>query len=377
MSHRSLSAIRWAGRITLLFLCGAALAGETAEREHSHELALPAGGKLHVENLIGSMSVQGGGEPGRVSVEARIVADASSPEDAAALADSIEIATEPSGADLTVMVRFPVEANPAFRFPRSESGNVVSRWVTPLLKRGTVASEYQGQSVEIGNSKGAAQVAVHLTVRVPFDIEASFRQVVGSLDCARSRGTFDVDVTDGQVLIQQMNGVLTVRTGRADLAVKTFRGERLELQTGSGGIEVTDIHGKTARLRSASGLVRGALVNVGTLHVETGTGDVSLTDFEPESFDLSTSSGSVDVATRLRRATGGTVTSESGNVTLRLGGLTSFELTASAPSGSVKTKGLPLEVLAQDDGATRYKHRAGGRSLNVSTATGDVMVRAL
>jgi hypothetical protein len=374
-------AIRVPSHVVLLLLLSAALpanAADTVERSLQEQFELPAGTALRIENLIGSMRVDGGGEAGRVLVKARVVADAADLAAATALAEAIGMQTEEADGTLAIRLTYPVDQHTAFRFPRSETGkNLLTRWVTPMLKRGAVATEYQGRSVEIGNSKGAAQVAVHLEVVVPFDIEASFKQVMGSLHCARSRGSFELEVIDGEALAQQLNGALEARTGRADLTVKTFRGERLSLQTGSGAVDVSDIHVDEARLRSSSGDIEGLLVNVAALHVDSGDGNVSLADFEPGSFELNTTSGSVDLATRLRRATGGSVHSETGNVTLRFGGLTSFELDASAPSGSVKFKGLPLEVLREDEQGMLLKHRSGGRSVVVRTGNGDVLVRAL
>lgn len=360
-----------------LLCCVAASAADSHETELSIEGSLDGATAIHVTNLVGSIEVRGGGDAGAYSLTGRVLAEAGSAEEARALASSIAVRTEREGSVLHLTVEAPVDRHTAFRVPKSEEKNRLTRWLGPLMRRGTVAAEYDGRPVEVGNAKGAVGLAVHLEVDLPFDVAVEADQVAGSVRFERLRGTSRVKVVDGTFEAVQINGSLEARTGRADLDVRTFRGEMLTLHTGSGEISLADVVGETATLRTGSGAVEGNLVRVADLTVESGSGDVTLSEVEPESFDLETASGSVQLAGQLRSTREGRIHSGSGDVTLRVGALTSFDLLARTEKGAVKFKDLALEVIEEGQDGTRLRHRSGGRDLTVTTGKGDVVVRAL
>ncbi|MDX1390028.1 MAG: hypothetical protein R3344_12605, partial [Acidobacteriota bacterium] len=100
----------------ILAACGIAHAGvESFEKTLRFEETLNAGEGFHVENLLGSITVEGGGPAGKVTVAARVVAEAETGEQAAALADTIRLASQDKDDWLRVRVSYPVDRHPAFR----------------------------------------------------------------------------------------------------------------------------------------------------------------------------------------------------------------------------------------------------------------------
>ncbi len=366
---------------TSIFLALLAVPAPVAAAQH--ESALSADGALgdattiRVENLLGSITVHGGAEAGSFSVRGRVVAEGRSDEEVAALAGAVRLRSERDGETLRIVAEVPLDRHTAFRLPKSEGKGRLSRWLGAFSRKGSVAARYDGQPVEVGSAKGAAALAVHLEVHLPYDVDVEVDQVAGAVRCERLRGVVSVSVVDGTLEAVQVNGSLAARTGRAELDVKTFRGESLTLQTGSGDISLIDVVGDSARVMTGSGAVRGQLVRVDELTVDSGSGNVDLSEVEPGTFDLKTASGTVDVAGQLRSMRHGEIHSGSGDVTIRVGHLTSFDLLARTEKGSVKFRDLALELVEEGEDGTHLRHRSGGRELKVTTDKGDVVVRAL
>jgi DUF4097 and DUF4098 domain-containing protein YvlB len=112
--------------------------------------------------------------------------------------------------------------------------------------------------------------------------------------------------------------------------------------------------------------------------VETASGNVELEDLEPASFQVTTDSGDIDLASALTRTREGSIRTESGDVTLRVGRLTPFDLRAAAGSGSVKTRGVALDLVEEGEEGAHFRRRSGGVALLVETgAKGKVLVREL
>jgi hypothetical protein len=82
------------------------------------------------------------------------------------------------------------------------------------------------------------------------------------------------------------------------------------------------------------------------------------------------------LGTNLKQTREAAIESATGSVTLRVGRFAYFDLMAHTKAGSVKTKGLPIEVEQQDDGASRLRHGSGGADLIVRSG-GGLIIRPL
>jgi hypothetical protein len=354
---------------------GAAL--ERVEKTLLLEEAVSVQELVELENLLGSVTLRGGGEPGQVKVEARIVAEADTADEAQSLADSIRVVRTDGDDGALLHVSFPVDDHTAFRMPREERDNRIARWVAPLLKKfnkTTVAAVYDGRTVQVGQSKGAMALAVHVSVILPYDVHSSVRQFMGTVDCDRLRGDLEIETVEGHVELGRVYGKLDARTGAGDLTVLTFRGERANIQTSSGTVEMVDVDADELSLRTGSGPIRGRQIKSDALTVDAQSGEVELEELDTRRFDVTTGSGDVDLDTRLQRTREATIRSGSGDVTLRVGPLAPFDLEARSESGSVKADGT-LEIAQQEKTAATIHRGTGGAALEVTTTSGAVVLK--
>lgn len=377
-THRTARTRRLWIAVAAIALASAPLAAaERADRTLALEGDIDDGGFLRVENLLGSITVEGASDDGKWRVEARIVAEGDSREIADGLAEGFTLERDADD-ETVVRVGFPTDRYTSFRMPRSEAEGIVSKvssFVTPFVKKKSVALEYDGAKVEVGNLRGATPAAVHVRVWLPLDTVVELDQAVGSLVVARLRGTTSLAIDEGQVVAMQMYGDLAIRTGGGHVEIKSFRGDRLRVQTGQGTVSLVDVHADAVELRSSSGAIEGHTIQAASLAVDSDTGDVVFEGVEPSAFEVRSGSGEIDLATRLRRTTQASIESGTGDVTLRVGDVTPFDLEAT--TGSVKTKGVKrVDVVERTDGLTRLRRGSGGVDLRI-VAGGDFVLRPI
>ena len=161
--------------LVLALAGGSVLADERVERTLTLEDSIVAGSRLQLWNLLGSVTVTPGKAGTPLLVEARVVVEADSEEQAESLADSFELQRRDDGSDAGIQVRYPVDRYAAFRLPRSEKDGLLSKWVTPLVRKQTVGLVYDERMVEVGGGKGAAAVTVYVDVTLPLDVDLSVR----------------------------------------------------------------------------------------------------------------------------------------------------------------------------------------------------------
>jgi hypothetical protein len=369
---------RWTLALSLLaiapLLSGASFALEGAERQLTIERTLDPGASLVVENLLGSVRVVPSQSRGSVRVDARIVADAKTPEEAAALADAIRIEPGTEGGATRIHVVWPVDRFTAFRPPQSGVKGLIARWAAPVL-RGNSSVEYDGRLVQVGADRKAAGLSVDLTVTLPYDMSTTIRQSAGSIEGRALRGRLRLVTIDGDISVERCFGVLQAETERGDVRVYSFQGDDLDVSTTEGDVELADVRAERTRLRTDAGAIRGARVTAGDMTVESASGDVKLGAVEPTTARVRTGSGKVDLASHLKSLRNAVVQTATGDVTLRVGGLAHFDLLVETKSGGVKMMGLALDVLEQDGNTSRLRHGQGGNELRVSALAGSVTVR--
>jgi hypothetical protein len=348
---------------------------ERIERTIHHETGLRAGEALLLENLIGSLTVRADRTRGRALVEARVVAEADSRETARELAEAIVLSPAQADGRRVLRVGYPLERHSAFRLPRSEKQGFLDKWVTPLLRKSTVATVYDGRTVEIGQGKGAAAIAVNVVVTLPLDVDVACRQLVGSLHVVGARGSFNLEAVEGEILAEQIYGKLDVRTGGGEVLVRKFSGEEFRLQTSSGNVTLIEVRADSATLLAGSGTIQGQAITSRRLDVDSGGGDVRLSEIDVEKLDVESESGTIDLAARLTRTREASIRSADGDVTLRINPTTPFELRAASATGSVKHRDLAAEIIEEEKNSVHLARGKGGAALEVSTGKGEVLIR--
>jgi len=362
----------------LVALTAPARAGsERIERTLQYEAPLKAGQSIRIENLLGSLTVRADNTNGKVLVEAQIVTEAEAKDTAKALNQSIELATDELDGVPVIRISYPVDRHSAFRLPRSEKEGILDKWVNPIVRKSTVAAVYDGQTVEIGQTKGAAAVAVHVKVTLPLEVNASFKQVVGTLHVVGVRGDFSLEAVDGHIVAEQIYGSMQIRTGGGEVIVRKFTGEGFRLQTASGNVTLMEVKAESASLRSGSGQIEGSGIRTATLEVDSGVGGIHLDGVDTVSMEVASESGEVDISTLLTRTREASIRAAAGNVTLRVNKTTPFELKAFAETGSVKHRDVSAEVVDEEKNSLHLMRGKGGANIEVNTGKGAVMIRPI
>jgi len=185
-----------------------------------------------------------------------------------------------------------------------------------------------------------------------------------------------IESVDGLVAVERCLGSLEVETVRGDVHVAAFQGDALQLRSKLGKIELLDVRVARSHLETESGSIRGDNVRSDELTVASATGDVEFGSVEPTTVEVKTGSGSVDLASNLQSLNEAVIESDTGDVTLRIGALTHFDLEAETKSGGVKALGgLSLDVQEQEGLSSRLQHGQGGPHLRISALGGSVTVR--
>ena len=363
----------------LVALTAPARAGsERIERTLQYEAPLKAGQSIQIENLIGSLTVRADETNGKVLVEALVVTEADSKTAAKALNQSIELVEDEHDGVPVIRVGYPVDRHSAFRLPRSERDGLVDKWVNPIVRKSTVAAVYDGQTVVVGQSKGAAVVAVHVKVTLPLEVNASLKQIAGNLHVVGVRGDFSLEAVEGHIVAEQIYGSMRVRTGGGEVIVRKFGGEEFRLQTASGSVTLMEVKADTATLRTGSGKIEATGIITASLEVDSGAGGVHLVGVDAVKMTVASESGEVDIETLLTRTREASIRLTTGNVTLRINRTTPFELRALAESGSVKHRDVSAEIIDEEKNSLHLKRgKDGGAALEINTGKGTVMIRPI
>ncbi len=363
----------------VLLACGLATAKESGTSEKSWSLSVPLPGatSLRVENLLGAVKVRGTPATGTVKVEVRVVSEAKTQEEAAALAGGVSVDTASEGRVAAIRVGLPAgEAAPAFRLPR-EKGQPISHWVSSLFRKKDAAIDvdYRGRTYRVVDDRKSPALAVELTVTVPFGAAFVVRQEVGAVVLESSRGDARLETRAGSIDVARYYGALAVDGQDADVKIPSCQGTVFDVTTRAGSIEMLDVRARRATFRTESGAIRGKTAGADDLAVVSASGPVELAGTEPVSADIRTGTGDVDVASYLTTTRKVVVRSDSGNVVLRLGEGIGFDLTADTPAGEVKSLGLPMTALDRNGSVARFQRQGGGPDLEVKAGTGKLTVR--
>jgi hypothetical protein len=255
---------------------------------------------------------------------------------------------------------------------------MVSKWVKPLINKKKVAVEYDDRTIQVGEIKGAASLAVNLEITLPLNVSFSAKQIVGSIRGSGLRGHVSMEIIEGSVVAEQVYGSFEARSGGGDIQLHKFRGDELHLQTSSGTMELISLDARLVELSTGSGPIHGDDFRLADLRIDSGSGNVKLDRLDTKRIDIKSITGEVDLASELTHTESATIESDSGDVILRLGRMAPFGLRAMTQKGSVKAaKGVAVDTFEDVGDAILVRRRTGGADLQVTTVSGAVQVRPL
>ncbi len=341
-------------RVVLSLAFAAVAAASLAEvtRTLTATLPAPADGPYLVENLAGTMVVR--------------AAEVAAPEVVA-----------------TVHARDEkLAAGVALESARGRDGGTVLRVVYPWqgvrklcypYGRGTSRVEYGGRSVSVAADSGV-ELWVDLEVRVPHAAgDATFRNLVGSLQAEGIEGRLRLDTASGQIAVRHVAGQVRADAGSGDVDATGVRGS-FTCDTGSGDCLVADFDGEELACDTGSGNVRLRSVRATRLSVDTGSGDVRATEVDVEEFRGDTGSGDLELATLGHRLRSVWADTGSGDVLLRLPVDAPFTLRAEVGSGRIACRFPDAQPVHRGRELIGYDRASGDVRMRVSTGSGDVAV---
>lgn len=348
---------------------------QTFETDLEESFTAAAGTSVEFENLLGSIEVMPQPKGREVRIRAHVVCEATEAVEARRLAQEVQLVRSDDGGTVKWSVTFP-DAR-LFRMPKTGVASVYSKWLAPLVKRKTISTRYGGRAVEVGNARGATAVSVTVKIEVPMDLHLSIYQHVGSIEANGVRGDVALRVKQGELRAGRLFGDLHVTTEGASARVSGFIGKTLNVETGSGHIELLEIRSETVRIDSARGTVNGNKIEATHLEASTGSGKMLLEGVEPESMTISSDTGDVELATELKRTREATIRTATGNVTVRLGTFASFQLEATSTKGEVKGSGVNVDIDQFEKNTAKLTRGNGGAKLSVESQSGQIVIKPL
>jgi len=157
----------------------------------------------------------------------------------------------------------------------------------------------RGHRVEIRGSGGGTRAWADVRVLVPAGRTVAIHQAVGRVDVSNVRGDLRVKGYASAIRATGVRGPVNLDTGSGGIEVTDADGENVRLDTGSGGVRVTNVRAACwGVIDTGSGGVQGSGVAAGRLHVDVGSGGVRLDGVDASNVDIDTGSGSVNLRLR-------------------------------------------------------------------------------
>jgi DUF4097 and DUF4098 domain-containing protein YvlB len=265
--------------------------------------------------------------------------------------------------DLQVLTRsgdVTVHSGPAGTVVVRGKIHVSDRWlsggrqaeVSEIEKNPPIQQSGNGIHVDYVEAHG---ISVDYEITAPANTTVTTRSGSGDQRMVGLRSNLKLESGSGDMRLDDITGEIQVHTGSGDVTAREVSGP-FTAEAGSGDIRVDEKGKGDVRVHTGSGNVELRGVN-GALDAHSGSGDVTIQGINSGRWEIRTSSGNVD---------------------LELPASASFDLDASAGSGSV-TVDRPVTMVMQGDlrraqHEVRGKVSGGGAELLVHTGSGDVRI---
>jgi len=189
--------------------------------------------------------------------------------------------------------------------------------------------------VDIRSSGPGLEAYADLVVRVPRGQKLELFLAVGHAEITYVEGELLVDVGAAEVEVSGIKGNLVLDTGSGRVAVRDVTGD-LSIDTGSGGLTVERLKGDVLRIDSGSGGIQGTDIDVREFSADVGSGGLRIYRMKATQVTAETGSGGVilELLSNVERMD---VETGSGGATIRLPGTLSAEIEAETGSGGFST----------------------------------------
>jgi len=152
-------------------------------------------------------------------------------------------------------------------------------------------SDFGGRDrVEIRSYGSGLDAFADLVVKIPRGQRVQLFLGVGRVEVQNVEGELFVDVASADVDVAGVKGALGLDTGSGRVVVRDVTGD-LEVDTGSGGLTIDRVTGSTLRLDSGSGGVDGSDISVTEFRADVGSGGLRIERMKAQNMDVDSGSG--------------------------------------------------------------------------------------
>ena len=246
----------------LLFALVAATSATAATSERKETVSAGKARSLSVDNIAGRVLVQpaSGAE---LSVAFTVVGGGADDAAAKAMAQRIKFETSQDGDRFTIKVRYPTDEFHEYYYDDGRGG------------RNNTQSTYLGTRVRVSSSHNhGADLHVDAVVQVPKGARVRFANLVGDLRAEKVVG--DVALESGSGTVSSLGGQGRFDTGSGSVDVSDHVGD-VDADTGSGEVTLERVKGDV-RADTGSGEVNLRKVTAARLEIDTGSGGVEIED---------------------------------------------------------------------------------------------------
>jgi DUF4097 and DUF4098 domain-containing protein YvlB len=243
---------------------------------------------LSVHTRSGRIAITGS-DANDFDLTAEIVARAATEEEAAELAEQVEIVCRPDGDTLEIDAHYEnpgpnrsISVSYMLVVPRRMNVKGTSSYGSLTFSDldGSLAGKTSSGSVDARRIKG------------PVDLESSY----GSVSCADANGPGIVlRTSSGGILAMNISGSLRAVSSYGSVTCQGFSNGDLSLKTSSGGVAISDAAFATCEAESSYGAVRAEHAAGKAMKLHSGSGSISADGCKADQMNLSTSYGSVNV----------------------------------------------------------------------------------
>ncbi len=226
--------------------------------------------------------------------------------------------------------------------------------------------------VEIRSSGDGLDAYAELLVRVPRGQKIALYLAVGRAEVTNVDGDITVDVGAADVEVSGTKGVLTLDTGSGRVAVREAAGE-IVIDAGSGGVTLDRISGTVLRIESGSGGIQGSDIDVREFVADVGSGGLRLARMKAPRVTVETGSGGTTLEL-LSDVESLHIETGSGGVTVRAPATLGAEVDIETGSGGFQTD---FEITTRRMGRNHVQGRIGDGRGRVQVEAGSGTVRLL
>lgn len=240
---------------------------------------------------------------------------------------------------------------------------------------GGLFGHFTSDDLTIRRDGRGVEASADVTVYAPAGRRLTVRLGAGAASARDVDGDLTLTAVAGQVATERTRGRLVVSAGSGPVRVRDAQGQEVNLDTGSGGVDVRGVRADRVRVDAGSGSVSGGEIETGDAAIDVGSGGLRLERLRARTLKLDAGSGSVEVELA------GTVDSAridagSGGIILRLPPTLGATLDVEAGSGGIHTE-IPVQVTRTErthltgrvgDGRGRIVIDAGSGGVRIGAA---------